>query len=296
MWQVSDFAILPAMTPQKFRNVVWKYWEEYGRHDLPWRKTTDPYKILVSEVMLQQTQVERVIPYYKVSLKRFPTVRSLAEAPLSDVLTLWQGLGYNRRAKMLHQAAKVVVEEYGGKFPKTAQELEKLPGIGPYTAGAVAAFSYNQDGVFIETNIRTAITHHFFANTSESKNGNHTIYGMVSNSISDQEICEVLEKVSPKGQARDWYAALMDYGAHLKRSGVRINARAKGYTKQSAFAGSSRQVRGAILRLLTSGPATRAQMYKLFDAARKSQVVEQLEKLQVEGMIIRKQTEYRLAD
>lgn len=265
----------------EFSNSVWKYWKEHGRHDLPWRKTTDPYKILVSEVMLQQTQVERVIPYYKAFLKRFPTVQSLAEAPLRDVLTLWQGLGYNRRAKMLHQAAKAVVEEYGGTFPKTAVELEKLPGIGPYTAGAVTAFAYNHDGIFIETNIRTVITHHFFSDQE---------------TVLDSDVRAVLEKMHPAGQARDWYAALMDYGAHLKRSGVRINARAKGYTKQSRFAGSPREVRGAILRLLAGGPATRAQLYKLFDTARKPQIMEQLEKLQAEGMIARNGTRYSLAD
>ena len=231
--------------------------------------------------MLQQTQVERVVPYYKSFLKRFPTVQKLAEAPLRDVLTLWQGLGYNRRAKMLHQAAKAVVEEYGGKFPKTAQELEKLPGIGAYTAGAVAAFAYNHDGIFVETNIRTVVTHHFFSDQEM---------------VPDSDVRAVLEKMHPVGQARDWYAALMDYGAHLKRSGVRINARAKGYTKQSKFAGSAREVRGAILRLLAGGPATRAQLYKLFDTARNPQIIEQLEKLQTEGMIARNGARYSLAD
>ena len=150
------------MTPKKFKDTVWKYYREHGRSDLPWRKTTDPYRILVSEVMLQQTQVERVIPYYTRFLKKFPTVRALAKAPLSQVLIAWQGLGYNRRAKMLHEAAKEVVRGHGGLFPRTALELEKLPGVGPYTAHAVAAFAYNEDGICIETNIRTAVTHHFF--------------------------------------------------------------------------------------------------------------------------------------
>ncbi len=127
------------MTPQKFRNIVWKHYREHGRHDLPWRKTTDPYRILVSEVMLQQTQVERVVPYYRNFLRKFPRVGRLAEAPLSEVLVAWQGLGYNRRAKMLHQAAKAVVQEHGGRFPESLEELEKHPGIGPYTARAVAA-------------------------------------------------------------------------------------------------------------------------------------------------------------
>ena len=260
------------MTPQKFRTLVWKYWKEYGRHDLPWRKTADPYKILVSEVMLQQTQVERVLPYYERFLKKFPTVQKLANASLGEVLILWQGLGYNRRAKMLHEAAGVVVHEHGGKFPKTPLELEKLPGIGPYTAGAVAAFAYNQDGIFIETNIRTAITHHFFPG---------------EDIISDAHVREVLENVCPKGQAREWYSALMDYGAHLKRSGVRINAKAKGYAQQSAFKGSGREVRGAVLRRLSEGPVVRRTLNALFNAGRQDQMEEQVQKLLREGLIVR---------
>ena len=267
------------MTPKKFSDIVWKYYREHGRHDLPWRKTTDAYRILVSEVMLQQTQVERVTPYYARFLKKFPTVRALAVSPLSQVLIEWQGLGYNRRAKMLHEAAKAVVKAHAGKFPATALELEKLPGIGPYTAGAIAAFAYNQDGIFIETNIRTAITHHFY----KDREG-----------VSDNEVREKLLKLYPKGQAREWYAALMDYGAHLKRSGVRINAKAKGYAKQSTFKGSGREVRGAIVRLLSSGSASKTQMHKMFEADRTIQVEEQLEKLLQEGLVVRKGTRYLL--
>ncbi len=258
------------MSPALLRKYVFEYWKEHGRHDLPWRNTTDPYKILVSEVMLQQTQVERVIPYYKKFLKQFLNVSTLAEAPLRDVLTLWQGLGYNRRAKMLHEAAKAVVAEHKGKFPTSALELEELPGIGPYTAGAVAAFAYNQDGIFIETNIRTVITHHFFADKEN---------------VTDSEVRLVLEKVHPVGQAREWYAALMDYGAHLKRSGVRINARAKGYAKQSAFSGSPREARGAIVRRLATGPATKQQLLHLLTTERKEQLSEQLEKLLGEKLV-----------
>jgi A/G-specific adenine glycosylase len=265
------------MTPQKFRALVWKYWKEHGRHDLPWRKTTDPYKILVSEVMLQQTQVERVIPYYKAFLKKYPTVQKLAEAPLRDVLTLWQGLGYNRRAKMLHEAAKVVVHEHGGKFLKTPLEFEKLPGIGPYTAGAVAAFAYNADGIFIETNIRTAITHHFFP-------GKKIVH--------DSEVLAVLSKVFPKGRAREWYAALMDYGAHLKRSGVRINKKAKGYAKQIPFKGSDREARGALLRALAQGSCTRTKLLKVLGTERKTQLETQLTALLKEELVIREGVRY----
>ncbi|MEK7080126.1 MAG: A/G-specific adenine glycosylase [Patescibacteria group bacterium] len=255
------------------------YYRKSGRHDLPWRTTHDPYRILVSEIMLQQTQVERVIPFYRSFLKRFPTVRALAQAPLGDVLKAWQGLGYNRRAKMLHEAAKLVVKSHKGKVPVTILELEALPGVGPYTARAVAAFAANVDSVFVETNLRTAVIHHFFAD----REGVH-----------DKEILEVLTEAYPKGRAREWYAALMDYGAHLKRSGARLNARSKGYVKQSTFAGSDREARGAILKSLTKAPATRAKLLKLLGGDRKAQIESNLSKLLKEEMVVKTGAYYRL--
>ena len=262
------------MTLQEFRRIVWAYYKKEGRHDLPWRKTTDPYRILVSEIMLQQTQVERVKPYYQNWLKKFPTAHALANAPLGDVLRAWQGLGYNRRAKMLHTAAKSL-----SPFPKSAEELQKLPGIGPYTARAVMAFAHNSDEVFIETNIRTAVTHHFFPRRK---------------TVDDREVLAVLEKAHPHGKAREWYAALMDYGAHLKRSGVRLNAKAKGYAKQKTFAGSDRQARGAILKELAKAPAAKSRLLNLLGDDRRQQLEAQLAKLLAEGMVTRKGTAYRL--
>jgi len=230
--------------------------------------------------MLQQTQVERVIPFYNAFLTTFPTVQDLAKAPLADVLRAWQGLGYNRRAKMLHAAAKQAVEVWKGRFPKTAAALKTLPGVGPYTACAVAAFAYNADGIFIETNIRTAVTHHFFA---DKKN------------ISDSDILPVLEEAFPKGKSREWYAALMDYGAHLKRSGVRINNKSKHYTKQSTFAGSAREVRGGILRALSEKPCKKSVLVQQFGAERALQVQEQLTKLEAEGFIVKRRADFFLA-
>lgn len=258
------------MSPQRFRNLVWKHYREQGRHTLPWRKTADPYRILVSEVMLQQTQVDRVIPYYTAFLKRFPTVRSLANAPLKDVLLVWQGLGYNRRAKMLHEAAKVVVRDYKGKMPQDAATLHVLPGIGPYTASAVAVFSQNADELLIETNVRTVITHHFFG---------------AKETVTDAEVLAVLKQVYPQGRAREWYAALMDYGSHLKRSGIRINTKAKGYTKQSSFKGSLREARGAILRALLQGPTRRTKLLHTLGTERKAQMQEALAKLLQEELV-----------
>lgn len=268
------------MSPRRFRDLVFTHYERYGRHDLPWRKTTDAYRILVSEVMLQQTQVERVIPFYKNFLKEFQTVRVLASAPLSSVLRAWQGLGYNRRAKMLHEAAKAVVREHNGTMPATAEELVLLPGVGPYTARAVAAFAHNADSIFIETNIRTAVTHHFFADRE---------------SVADSEVLTILEKAYPEGRAREWYAALMDYGSHLKRSGVHINAKAKGYTKQSKFEGSGRQARGAILRTLVQKPRTKRSLTLLLGPERKKQVESALQALIDEGVVIARGTTVLLA-
>ena len=274
------------MTIQQFRNTVWKYYAEHGRHDLSWRQTHDPYKILVSEIMLQQTQVERVKGFYKAWLEKFPRVEILAQAPLSQVLISWQGLGYNRRAKMLHDAAKMVVKEHNGKVPTNPEDLEQLPGVGPYTARAVAAFAANAPVVFIETNLRTVVTHHFFPTAAEK--------------VKDADILAILEKAYPKVKAgeksrsREWYAALMDYGAHLKRSGVRINNKSASYTKQSTFAGSDRQARGAILRELAKGAATRARLLGLLGDDRKDQLALQLENLRKENLIRRKGRGYIL--
>lgn len=267
------------MTHRALRDRVYTYYREHGRHTLPWRKTTDPYRILVSEMMLQQTQVDRVIPYYKAFLKRFPNVRALATAPLSDVLVLWQGLGYNRRAKMLHDAAKEIVSRYKGRFPKVEAELVALPGIGPYTARAIRAFAHNEDVVLLETNIRTVLIHHLYSSVE---------------TVTDTELLEVLATCMPKGDARTWYSALMDYGSYLKRSGVKTNKRSAHYQKQRAFKGSKRELRGAILRTLAGGPRTSAAILKEFDTDRKVDAKEQLRKLEAEGLIEKGGRFYRL--
>lgn len=271
------------MTIPQFRKTVWTHYKKHGRHALPWRALVrgrhDPYRVLVSEIMLQQTQVDRVVPYFSAWMKRYPNIRSLAEAPLSDVLQSWQGLGYNRRAKMLHDAAKAVVERYDGKMPSAVEELEALPGVGPYTARAVAAFAYNQDVVFVETNLRTAVIHHFYADCTD---------------VTDTEIREVLAKALPTGNAREWYAALMDYGTHLKRSGVRVNAKSKGYAKQPAFKGSGREVRGAILRALAESPRPKKHLIGLMGPDRTGQSEGQLSALLSEGLVQKAGRSYRL--
>ena len=277
----------------QFRRVVWGYYRERGRHALPWRNISKPlptgrlaYQILVSEIMLQQTQVDRVLPFYNAFIRRFPNAKKLARASLSSVLRAWQGLGYNRRAKMLHLAAKDIAAR---GFPKTVPELERLPGVGHYTARAVAAFAFNADVVMVETNIRTAIIHNFFL---KRKTNGTPIYG---SAVSDREIGEILERVLPKGHARKWYWALMDYGAHLKRSGVALNGQSSHYTKQSKFEGSARQARGAILRALARRSATEAALLKTFPPKRAPQVRRALIALSAEGLIEKTGRTYCLA-
>ncbi len=196
--------------------------------------------------MLQQTQVERVIPFYANFLKQFPTAKALAKAPLSKVLVAWQGLGYNRRAKFLHEAAKVIAKS---GFPNTVEGMEALPGVGHYTARAVAAFAFNKPEVFVETNIRTVFFHHF-----EFKK-----------QMSDAEllpyVAESLRR--SKMQPRDFYAALMDYGTYLKKQGIKLNSKSKHYTKQSKFEGSARQKRAAALRDLLKAGASEAELEKV---------------------------------
>ncbi len=267
------------MTPKRFRTLVLAHYDTHGRHDLPWRKTKDPYKILVSEVMLQQTQVERVIGFYKAFLDSFPTVHALADAPLSSVLLHWQGLGYNRRAKMLHEAAKTVVREHKGKMPASVEMLEALPGVGHYTARAVAAFAGNQDVVFVETNLRTAVIHNFFP--EEEK-------------VDDKDVLSILEKALPIGDARRWYSALMDYGSFLKRSGIRVNAKSRGYAKQSTFTGSGREARGAILKALAKGSQPESYLLGILGPDRAEQLSAKLVQLVSEGLIEKRRTKYQL--
>jgi len=221
-----------------FCNMVWEHYRAHGRHDLPWRKTKDPYHILVSEVMLQQTQVPRVLQKYKEFLRAFPTVRALADASLADVLRVWNGMGYNRRAKFLRETAIAIVEEHGGRVPSTSPALRSLPGIGPYTEGAIRIFAFNLPDTMIETNIRAALIHQFFPHTPR---------------VRDRAILVYAGKAAKDQDPRQWHWALMDYGAHIKKLHGNPARKSAHHAKQSKFEGSLRQVRGAILRALSGG-------------------------------------------
>lgn len=224
------------MTKKSFQKLIYDWYAINGRTQLPWRMRPTPYRVLVSEIMLQQTQVDRVVPKFQEWMRLFPTVRALAQASARDVLAAWQGLGYNSRALRLQKTAQVMVQDFGGKVPQTRAALESLPGIGPYTAGAILAFAYNHPEVFIETNIRRIYIHHFFKG-----HGN----------IADVELLPIIKKTMDTNHPARWYAALMDYGSTLpKIIKDNPNHKSKHYTKQSRFEGSIRQVRGAILRYL----------------------------------------------
>ena len=185
--------------------------------------------------MLQQTQAPRVVVKYQRFLKKFPSLKDLAQAPLKKVLILWQGLGYNRRAVNLHKAAQLLINKYQGKFPKTKKELEELPGVGPATAADILAFAYNLAEPLIETNIRSVYIHCFF---NDQKN------------IDDKDIMPLIIKTLDKKNPREWYYGLMDYGAMLKATRTNPSRRSKHYTKQSAFRGSNRELRSKILKYL----------------------------------------------
>lgn len=218
--------------------MIWQKGADLYR-DMPWRRDTRPYYVLVSELMLQQTQVDRVIPKFTAFIERFPDEATLAEAPLADVLTMWSGLGYNRRARFLHESAKRIMNDYSGTFPRTAIEVRTLPGVGEGTTGAIMTYAFNAVQPFIETNVRTVYFHHFFQN---------------HDSVTDAQIMEVLVSTMATDAPREFYWALMDYGSWLKRQGAGRNKLSTGYKKQSPLKGSVREVRGQIVRLLTRGP------------------------------------------
>lgn len=243
----------------RFQETVWEQYRLHGRPDLPWRQTQEPYEILVSEIMLQQTQVPRVIPKYQEFLVQFPTVASLAEAPFGAVLRAWQGLGYNRRAKFLHEAAKLIVRK---PQPWTYDDLIACKGIGQNTAKAVLVYSFAEPFVFVETNVRTVYIHHFFKAQA---------------SVSDKEILECVEQTLDREHPREFFLALMDYGSHLKSSVGNLNKVSKSYVRQSKFHGSRRQVRGHVIRELSEGAKTEGELMKLIPDDRLRAVLQELE-------------------
>jgi A/G-specific adenine glycosylase len=261
-----------------FRATVLGYFEEHER-DLPWRRTRDPYAIFVSEVMLQQTQVPRVIPKYRAFLEAFPDVQTLAAAPLVDVLALWSGLGYNRRAKSLKQAAEIIVAG-GGRVPDTLEGLVALPGIGHATAAQILAFAFDVPVAFIETNIRSVYIHEFFDGADD---------------VPDSAILLLVEETLDCDDPRSWYYALMDYGTYLKSMLPNPSRRSAHHVRQSKFEGSMRQIRGALLRELTERPGQDAASAAAAIGFEPERVSEALRALTAEGFLSAEGGVYRIA-
>jgi A/G-specific adenine glycosylase len=259
-------------------------WYAANRRDLPWRRTADPYAILVSEVMLQQTQVSRVLPKYEAFVAAYPALEDLAAAPLGDVLTLWQGLGYNTRARRLRECAAAAVaaatcaaaadelaresDARPAVLPRTLDGLRRLPGLGPYTARAVLIFAHNDDLAAVDANVRRVLTHEL-------------VLGL---DLADRDLQAVADTVLPHGRSRDWHNALMDYGALvLTARTTRIPSR----TRQSTFEGSRRWHRSRLLRaLLEHGPMHEAQLPALLglDEGAAAEIVAVLE---ADGLVCR---------
>lgn len=270
------------MPPTKvFQEQLWDYYAKHGRNDLPWRQpeangTHNPYKIMVSEIMLQQTQVGRIIPKYQEFVEAFPNLQALANASFANVLKLWNGLGYNRRSKFLLQAARKIQLEHSGHVPSVISQLVALPGVGPNTAAAIAVYAYNQPHVFVETNIRSVFIHHFFKDRDD---------------VTDQEIMPLIEMTINKESPRIWYWALMDYGSYLKKTFTNPSRRSKHHTVQSRFEGSRRQLRAKVLRSLLGRSAPYVKLQAELHDGRLLSVLDELEK---EGLVMHKNKRYRL--
>lgn len=222
----------------EFRELIWGHYRHHGR-DMPWRDNPSPYRVVVSEVMLQQTQVERVTPKFLTWVERWSDFTALADASTAAVIGEWKGLGYNRRALRLQELARIVVRDYAGRLPANRATLEALPGVGPNTAGAITAYVFNQPVVFIETNIRRVFLHHFFTDAED---------------VHDRELLPLIEAALDLEHPREWYWALMDYGSWLKSQVANPNRRSRHHTRQAPFAGSHRQLRGKILELCLQKP------------------------------------------
>ena len=222
-----------------FRKLVYDQYRRIGREGLPWRETSDPYRIFVSEMMLQQTQVPRVLEKYGPFLEEFPDIRTLSRAPLRDLLRSWSGLGYNRRALNLRSAALEMVRRFGGRVPRDRGDLLTLPGVGRATAGAVRAFAFGEAEPFVETNIRTVFLYHFFPDEER---------------VPDANILRLVERTLDYDDPRSWYYALMDYGVWLKKRYPNPSRRSAHHARQGRFEGSHREARGRIVRALTESP------------------------------------------
>lgn len=252
-----------------FSKLIWAFYAS-NKRSFAWRETSNPYHIVVSEIMLQQTQTSRVIEKYDAFIHTFPDWQTLAHASLHEVLGQWQGLGYNRRGKALHTIAQRVVAEYNGVLPDTPEALITFPSIGPNTAGSICAFAYNKPTLFIETNIRAVYIHHFFPHQT---------------GVTDKELLPLLEQTVDRTNPREWYYALMDYGVMLKKNMPNPSRKSAHHTKQSKFEGSDRQIRGLIIKILTSQQKASFSDLVTFTQKEPDRVKKAIAELQLEKLI-----------
>lgn len=225
-------------TLKTFTSIIWHHYN-HKKRPFVWRSQPTPYHVVVSEIMLQQTQTSTVAPKFDAFIQAFPTFQVLANAPFTDVLRLWKGLGYNRRALALQKIAGLIVNQHDGTLPSDPAMLESFPSIGPATARSILAFAYNQPTAFIETNIRTVFIYFFFKNQKE---------------VTDKQLLPLVQQAVDSDNPREWYYALMDYGVMLKKTVGNVSKLSAHYTRQSTFEGSDRQIRGMILQALLDYP------------------------------------------
>jgi len=265
------------MKIEEFKETVLSHYRQAGRK-FPWH-FADPWGVMVSEFMLQQTRAERVIPYWENWMKIWPRPKALADASMEDALRAWSGLGYNRRCRYLKDSTAIIVNENNGRVPETPQALLLLPGIGSYISSAIACFAYNFPAVFIETNIRSAVIHNFFPGR---------------NDVRDSEIIPILEVALDRDDPRTWHYALMDYGAFLKKTTANPGRRSAHYTRQSPFSGSFRQARGKVIKALVSKGQCSAEELKLESGLEDKKLYDVLEKLKKESFVAEDENIYRI--
>jgi A/G-specific adenine glycosylase len=273
-------ADISAKEIASFRRTVYRYYRTHVR-SMPWRDNTSPYYIFVSEVMLQQTQLERVIKKFPLFIERYRSFSELAGGSLAEIFSVWQGLGYNRRAKWLRDAARMIMETFHGVLPEDPEQIAKLPGIGKNTAAAIAAYSFNHPVAYIETNIRSVFIHHFFHDSSE---------------ITDEQILPIVQRACDKKNPREWYWALMDYGTHLKETHKNPSRKSAHYRPQTPFKNSDRRIRGIIIKTIgDNGTIAKNALYTATEEIpeRIDRIVDSLVK---EGLVREEAGTYRIGD
>ena len=255
-----------------FQEKIFKWWKDYKR-DFPWRETTNPYFIMVSEIMLQQTQAPRVVEKYLDFIKKFPNMKSLSDSSQTDLLSMWSGLGYNRRAIWLQEAVREILDPE--KFPQTPKQLQKLKGIGPYSARSILIFAYNYDIATVDTNIRRILIAEGFAKESTS----------------EKELLIIAEHLLPKGKSRDWHNALMDYGSIVltaSKTGI------KPTSQQSKFKGSEREKRGKLLKFLLDNKSATIEILSKITKSSKEQLEPILDKMIKDNLITKTKGRYKI--